>query len=406
MKAPAPEPLLVLAAGCRIEFGPALHPAATREGRRVELGDHGLALLDCFREATTAGEALSAVKPRFHSSQDWIECRRLVSRLESEGMLVESGKTDDAPAIPAGFASPAIHIAMLDDARRTDAFIRGIQAAVRPEDVVLEIGTGSGILAATAAKAGARKVYAVEQTAIATTAETLFADNGVADRVSLIRGNSSAIGLPEPADIVIGELFGHDPLEENVLESFLDAGRRHLKPGARFLPRAMSILAAPVRLAPELRARRRISVESLAKWQAAYDLDFSALTAWQAQAPDRFIANRADLKQIQRCSAPVRFPSIDFARLDSSIVEFKAEAEIDSPGEIDGVMLWFELDLAEGVSLDADPTSSGADHHWKTPVHLLPAPLPAARGITLEIRYEYGRNAASTASVSRISPKT
>ncbi len=355
-----------------------------------------MALLERFREPVTAGAALSAIKPRFHSSQEWIECLRLVSRLQAEGILT----TDDEPAIPAGFASPAIHIAMLNDARRTDAFIRAIRKTVRPEDVVLEIGTGSGVLAAAAAKAGARQVYAIEQTSIGDAAEQLFADNGVADRVRLIRGASSAIELPEPADIVIGELFGHDALEENALESFLDARSRHLKPDARFLPRAIAILAAPVRLAPELRAKRRFSSESLAEWRSSYDLDFSALAAWQAQSPDRLLANRAELGQIQPCSPPVRFPPIDLARLDSSIAEFHATARIDSPSEIDGVMLWFELDLEEGVSLDANPTTSAEHHHWKTPVHLLASPFSVALGDAVEIRYAYGRDAAPCASVS------
>lgn len=396
MNAPTPEPLLRLATGCRIEFDPANRPTAGRHDRRVALGDHGLALLDRFREPATAGEALSALKPRFRSSQEWIECLRLVSRLQAEGIL----SSDDEPVIPAGFASPAIHIAMLNDAPRTDAFIRAIRQTVRPEDVVLEIGTGSGVLAAAAAKAGARQVYAVEQTAIGDAAEQLFADNGVADRVRLIRGASSAIELPEQADIVIGELFGHDALEENALESFLDARRRHLKPAARFLPRAIGILAAPVRLAPELRARKRFASESLAQWQSSYDLDFSALAAWQSQSPDRLLANRAELAQIRPCAPPVRFPPIDLARLDTSMVEFHATVRIDSPGEIDGVMLWFELDLAEGVSLNANPTTSAKHHHWKTPVHLLAAPLSVALGDAVEIRYVYGRSAVPCASVS------
>ena len=48
---------------------------------------------------------------------------------------------------------------------------------------MLDVGTGSGILAIWAAKAGARKVYAVEATYMADHARTLCAANGVGDIV-------------------------------------------------------------------------------------------------------------------------------------------------------------------------------------------------------------------------------
>ena len=77
---------------------------------------------------------------------------------------------------------------MLDDDRRTEAYLAALTKAVRPEDVVLDIGTGTGVLAVAAARAGARHVYAVEATDIADVAERVFTANGVGDRVTLIRG--------------------------------------------------------------------------------------------------------------------------------------------------------------------------------------------------------------------------
>ena len=68
---------------------------------------------------------------------------------------------------------------MLHDERRTGDYLAALAAAVRPSDVVLDIGTGSGVLAVAAAKAGARHVYAVEASDIADVAERVFAVNGV-----------------------------------------------------------------------------------------------------------------------------------------------------------------------------------------------------------------------------------
>jgi predicted RNA methylase len=51
---------------------------------------------------------------------------------------------------------------MLRDQRRTKSFLEAVRNVVSPGDVVIDIGTGTGILAAAAAQAGARHVYAVE----------------------------------------------------------------------------------------------------------------------------------------------------------------------------------------------------------------------------------------------------
>jgi predicted RNA methylase len=85
-----------------------------------------------------------------------------------------------------GWADPVEHACMLQDERRTGDYLAALAEAVRPGDVVLDIGTGSGVLAIAAARAGARRVYAVEASDIAEVAEQVFAANGVQDRVTLI----------------------------------------------------------------------------------------------------------------------------------------------------------------------------------------------------------------------------
>ena len=70
---------------------------------------------------------------------------------------------------------------MLEDHKRTGAYYQAVMSNKRQfaGKVVLDVGTGSGILAIFAAKAGARKVYAVEATSIATSARKLIEHNKV-----------------------------------------------------------------------------------------------------------------------------------------------------------------------------------------------------------------------------------
>lgn len=65
------------------------------------------------------------------------------------------------------------------------------------KQTILDVGTGSGILAIWSAKAGARKVYAVEATKMAEHARELAKANGVQDIVEVIEGSMEDVTLPE-----------------------------------------------------------------------------------------------------------------------------------------------------------------------------------------------------------------
>ena len=79
--------------------------------------------------------------------------------------------------------------AVLQDAVRTTAYHDAIvsNAVDFYDKVVLDVGTGSGILAYFAVKAGARKVYAVEASDVADRAKILMQATGLSDRIVVIK---------------------------------------------------------------------------------------------------------------------------------------------------------------------------------------------------------------------------
>lgn len=83
---------------------------------------------------------------------------------------------------------------MLEDHKRTGAYFNAVMQNAKQfkDKVVLDVGTGSGILAIFAAKAGAKTVYAVEATAMAKHARTLVESNGVSFQ-------HASASHPEPA---------------------------------------------------------------------------------------------------------------------------------------------------------------------------------------------------------------
>ncbi len=103
----------------------------------------------------------------------------------------------------------------LIDKERSIAFKKAILKTVQKNDVVVDMGTGSGILAMFAVKAGAKKVYAVEidKNNIDTLRQT-FEKNGLSEKISVISGDITKIKLPEKVDVVIGEMIATALIEE------------------------------------------------------------------------------------------------------------------------------------------------------------------------------------------------
>ena len=144
------------------------------------------------------------------------------------------------------YAEIEVHRTMICDRVRTDAFRRAIDAVVRPGDVVLDVGAGSGILSAFAARAGAARVYAVERTAVAALAQELAVANGFGEIVEVIHGDVTDIVLPERVDVIVSEWLGGFGIDEGMLVPVIAARDRWLKPGGVMIPRSVTAWAALV----------------------------------------------------------------------------------------------------------------------------------------------------------------
>jgi precorrin-6B methylase 2 len=278
---------------------------------------------------------------------------------------------------------------MLEDRVRTSNFIDAIRRTVRPGDVVADLGTGSGVLSVAAAQAGARRVYAIEMRPIADVAARFFQQSGLGDRITLIRGVSTEISLPERADVLVSEMIGNEPLAERILENTWDALQRLLKPGARLIPSALRIYATPMVVPENVRQKTLFTKAALNRWQRWYGLPFRALIDDMKDIGGthiRLAPAFVDPWKARRWTPlgqPALLHAFDLTNESLPPIGSRVPLCLQREGCLGGFLVHFEADLAEGLCLGTWPTRVERRNHWRSPLWLLPTVHKVHAGMKL-----------------------
>jgi len=376
--------VLRLAPGLRMRWSAGGHVLVDSPvGTIVDIGPRGFAILAAFSAPVRLGDVVDRLAEE-RPSTDVAPTMSMINMLLEESALVVADDADRHPT--SGWADPVEQARMLDDHRRTRDFVAGITAAVRPGDVVLDIGTGSGVLAVAAARAGARRVYAVEATDIADVAARVFAVNGVDDRITLVPGWSREIELPERADLLVAELIGNEPLEEEILETTLDARRRLLSPGARLLPHSLTLVVRPVLLPEAEHKQRAFGRAAIARWRESYDIDFGPLLDLAIPDPTHTITEGEVVATFPQAGPAVDLATIDLATYEKPLLAAGADLAVDPPGMVNAVATTFSAGLHGDISHTVDPWRWPASS-WATSVWVLPDTVAVGPGEVLRVRY-------------------
>jgi len=353
--------------------------AVTIGSRTQVCGPHALRLLEIFSRPVSVNEALEMLKPSLTGTQDWMLALRTIQQLETAGVLIEEGGVvSEAP-----FDRASMHIDMLNDRVRTEAFIKAIQQMVKPGDVVVDLGTGSGVLAMAAAKAGARKVYAIEAGAIRQQAAVVIEENGFDDRISVIPGWSTQVTLPEQADVVVGEILGNDPFGEDITDAYRDAVRRFLKPGGKVLPVRVELWAVLMHVPEKTSARHRFEPAIIDAWEQIYGINFKALRPADASA--NFTVAPQTAKTWVALSQPVMLKQSDLSSGEETACPEVVEMVATGKGFVTGMLFYFTATLCDGVQVTTNPQVAGEDCHWRNVVRLFPEALEVKEGQSVKL---------------------
>jgi len=241
--------------------------------------------------------------------------------------------------------------AMLADEVRSGAYVGAIARAVRPGDVVIEIGTGVGFFAVVAARAGARHVYAIELNPAIALGPEIAAANDCADRITFVRGHSAHVTLPERGDVLIEDLRGVLPLAGDHIPSVVDARARHLRPGATIVPVRDTLWAAPCEAPASFRA------DHVKAGPAPFGIDRRVV---DARVREHWHSARLTAEQL--FAPPAQWGTIDFATVTSPDVAGRAEWTVQRAGSLEGVCVWFDTDLGFGCGYSNAPGCTPTVH--------------------------------------------
>jgi type I protein arginine methyltransferase len=271
------------------------------------------------------------------------------------------------------------HESMLKDTVRCEAFRKALAEVVTPGCAVLDVGAGTGLLSIFAAQAGARVVYAVERTSIASLARVIVDQNGFGDCIRVLRDDLENVTLPEKVDVIVSEWLGGYALDENLLPVVALARDRWLKPGGSMLPARVTSM-----LVPAFDAAHQQDIDFWRSYPYGVDLD----AVGGIRARESYNARHERSPERMPC-LPRAMWTIDSRTVPLAEVGSPLEACLDfavrDDGTINALAAWFDATLSPGVRLGNGPDEP--ETHWGRSVFPIGEAVQLRRGDVVHVRF-------------------
>ena len=240
------------------------------------------------------------------------------------------------------------HHGYISDPIRNQLFQQAVAQAVRPGDVVVDLGCGFGVLGLMCLYAGAARVYGIDRTDAIEIARETASRAGYGDRYHCIRDHSFRVILPEQVDVIICDHVGYFGFDYGIIEMVSDARRRFLKPGGRVIPGAITLQIAGIssetcRTTADAWATPQIPVE----FHWLRDHGINSKTPYKFDVAD-LATNASDLL------------TIDLSGETADYLKGAADLVASRDGAIDGLGGWFTSELVPGIAMSNSPLDDQA----------------------------------------------
>lgn len=265
---------------------------------------------------------------------------------------------------------------MMQDFIRTSTYQRAMlqNHSDFQDKVVIDVGAGSGILSFFAVQAGAKKVYAIEASSMATHAEALVKHNSLSDKVIIIPGKVEEVEIPEMVDVIISEPMGYMLYNERMLESYLHA-KKWLKPNGNMFPTSGDLHVAP--FFDDALYMEHFSKANFWYQNSFYGVDLSNLR--ESALEEYFRQPIVDTFDVRILMAKPVTHTVDFltaAEEDLHRIEIPLHFTVHTAGTVHGLAFWFDV-LFKGSNIPVWLSTAPQEPltHWYQVRCLLPNPI-------------------------------
>ena len=308
---------------------------------------------------------------------------------------------------------------MLEDQNRMTAYHNAVR--LNPDSfkdkVVLDVGTGSGVLAMWAAQAGAKKVYAVEATHMAVQARKIVAANGLSDIVEVFQCKVEELVLPEKVDVIISEWMGYFLLRESMFDSVLNARDKWMKPGGAMFPSHAKMYLSAIKTAKSKQKQQELD-ESLNVWDdfvanthENYGIDLTCMNSeFEDEQKEHYLNSSAwvDIHPTQLlCAKPFTLASFDLNTCSMDDIAMLRDVDFElslfernsgASGDemcVGAFAGWFDVTFAGSsenpcenvVELTTAPDANGATHWGQQAFYMYPEISPS-RGSKIKGKFD------------------
>ncbi len=292
--------------------------------------------------------------------------KAITATMTADGGVAPSNRTMNCVSIPSYLEQ---HRWLLQDGNVQSQFQKALAAQIKPGDVVLDLGAGTGLHSFFAARAGAARVYAVDTEPILEAARLISESNGFQDKIIFIQQHSDQLELPEKVDAIVTNLGFFATLQ--CLPSVI---RRFLKPDGKVIPQSL-------RLGMSLLEDSDFYQKNVRFWQdQPWGLNMASIAPmaacrplYNSWMPEKFLSEMVELD------------SFDLKDLKPVAFSSQRKLKIERTGVVHGIVGWYTYDLGAGFSFSTRPPLQLSRDIWNQWVLPLSSPLKVSEGDVLDV---------------------